>query len=131
MRTYIFAFLAAASLLLSAAVHAQNEAYFGFEPDIVTNYILPDEQRNLGYVRVTIEVMVPSVEDLKTIEHHEALLRDAFIRILSSQERGTIRTLQGRENIRKACLDRARQLLTQEVGQPIVKDLMFTKYLYQ
>lgn len=131
MRAYIFAFITATCLLLSTGAQAQNEAYFGFEPDIVTNYLLPDEQRNLGYVRVTIEVMVPTVEDLKIIEHHEALLRDAFISILSSQERETIRTLQGRENIRTACLQRAQQLLSQETGQPVVKDLMFTKYLYQ
>lgn len=131
MRFYILAIFAATSLLLSAGAYAQSEAYFGFEPDIVTNYLLPEEKRNLGYIRVTIEVMVPSIEDLKVVEHHEALLRDAFINIFSSQERETIRTLKGRENIRKACLERAQQLLRQEAGQPIIKDLMFTKYLYQ
>lgn len=110
---------------------AQSQAYFGFEPDITTNYIRQNEQRSLGYVRVAIEVMVPSVTDLKMMEYHQALLRDAFIRILSVQSEERVRSLNGREEIRLECLEVAKELMLRETGRDIVRDLIFTKYLYQ
>ncbi|HLV48823.1 MAG TPA: flagellar basal body-associated protein FliL [Aliidiomarina sp.] len=131
MRAFMFVLLAAATFVLSPAVQAQGQAYFGFEPDITTNYIRTGDQRSLGYVRVAIEVMVPSVGDLKTIEYHQALLRDAFIRILSVQSEERVRSLNGREEIRTECLEVAQELMLRETGKELVRDLIFTKYLYQ
>jgi len=44
-------------------------AYFGLEPDIVTNY-LGNSNRKLGYVRITIELMLEDVNDLEKADHH-------------------------------------------------------------
>ena len=53
-------------LLLSQNLWAQdaantpmkaNYAYYGFDPDIVTNYVKPTTEE-LGYVRVTMELMI-------------------------------------------------------------------------
>lgn len=131
MRAFMFVLLAAATFVASPTVQAQGQAYFGFEPDITTNYIRTGDQRSLGYVRVAIEVMVPSVGDLKTIEYHQALLRDAFILILSVQSEERVRSLNGREEIRIECLEVAQELMLRETGKELVRDLIFTKYLYQ
>ncbi len=131
MRAFMFVLFAAVVLMASPAAQAQGQAYYGFEPDITTNYIRSGDQRSLGYIRVAIEVMVPTTADLKTIEYHQALLRDAFIRILSTETEGRIRSLNGREEIRVACLEAARELIRKETGVDLVRDLIFTKYLYQ
>ncbi len=109
---------------------AANYAYFGLEPDIVTNYLGPSS-RNLGYVRVTIELMLEDAEYLPIAEHHEPLLRATVIDIFGRQPEQKVKSLTGREEIRKACLDRLRELLQQETGKPVVKEVIFTKYLYQ
>ncbi len=131
MRTFMFILLAVVAVLASPTSHAQGQAYFGFEPDITTNFVRSGDQRSLGYIRVAIEVMVPTTADLKIIEYHQALLRDAFIRILSTETEGRIRSLNGREEVRMACLEAARELILRETGKDLVRDLIFTKYLYQ
>lgn len=75
MYKYICSVLVATFFLLSP-VNAQEYAYFGFEPDIVTNYTVV--KKKMGYVRLTVELMVPG-DNLSVVEHHSPLLRDAII----------------------------------------------------
>lgn len=103
--------------------------YYGFEPDIITNYITYG--KTLGYIRVTVEIMVSKESDIETIDHHAPLLRDAIIRILGEQSEQKIKSLTGREEIRVKCLTAVNELLVQESGEKVAKDLLFTKYLYQ
>jgi flagellar FliL protein len=70
--------------------HAQEDmrpstfAYVGLEPDIVTNYA-GDNSQKLGYVRVTIEMMVADPSKIIDIEHHMPLLRATAIEVLGAQ----------------------------------------------
>lgn len=109
---------------------ASEVVYYGFDPDIVTNYVTAN-QRRLGYIRVTVELMLPDQKYLKTIEHHEPLILDAVIHVLNKQPEDKIKSLTGREEIRKNILEQVQQLLRRETGETVIKDLLFTKYLYQ
>ena len=73
----VFAALSLLCSLLSFSSHAQdapNYGYLSLEPDIITNYIGPSAKK-LGYVRVTVELMIDSVDVLDIAEHHLPLLR--------------------------------------------------------
>lgn len=105
-----------------------NVGYFGFEPDIITNYI--SNKRNIGFIRITAELMINDVSNVAIIEHHAPLLRDAIIDVLIRQPEQKIKSMTGREEIRLIILDRLRELMQKETGRPLVKDLLFTKYLY-
>lgn len=135
MRKYADGILVAAVLwLFSAPVQAQSEqrqVYFAFEPDITTNFVKLDETRHLGYVRVSIQAVVGSVNDLQLLEHHAPLLRDAFIEIFGEAQEGKVRSLTGRDEIRRDCLTKAQELMEQETGREVIKDIIFTNYLYQ
>lgn len=110
---------------------AQGEpAYYGFEPDITTNYIRDTENFRMGYIRVAVEVMVPSTQQLSTVEYHAPLLTDAFIRIFSQASEQQIKSLTGRDDLRMQCLEEAQRLLRRETGEPVVIDVIFTKYIY-
>lgn len=104
--------------------------YYGFDPDIVTNYVA-DNRRTLGYVRVSVELMLPSKDALKTIEYHEPIILDRIIGILSKQPEQKIKSLTGREEVRLQILEELQQLLKRETGQTMVQDVLFTKFLYQ
>ncbi|WP_105188305.1 flagellar basal body-associated protein FliL [Pseudoalteromonas sp. T1lg48] len=108
---------------------AADVGYYGFEPDIVANYI-SISGRKLGYVRVTVDLMLEDINNLAVVEHHMPLLRDAIVEILSQEPEEKIKSLSGREEIRQKCLERINTLLQQETGQDIIRDLLFTKYLY-
>lgn len=125
-----------APLLLLTALPAQAQqnvpevVYYGFDPDIVTNYVT-ENRRTLGYLRVSVELMLPSRDMLKTVEYHEPLILDTIIGILSKQSEEKVKSLHGREEIRLIILEQLQQVLRRETGQPMVQDVLFTKYLYQ
>ena len=117
-------------LLVSGQNAMAAYAYFGLEPDIVTNY-LSESSKNLGYVRVTVELMLEDANYLETAEHHAPLLRATTIDIFGRQPEEKVKSLTGREEIRMDVLRTLRELMQQETGSPVVKDVIFTKYLYQ
>src|SRR5690606_29043493 len=67
----------------AAPAHAQDPAYYGFQPDITTNYIRNEDHFRLGYIRVAVEVMVENTSYLDVVDRHSPLLTDAFIQIFS------------------------------------------------
>lgn len=107
-----------------------NYAYLGLEPDIVTNYVGPSS-RNLGYVRVTIELMINDVSELEVAEHHMPLLRATAIEVFGRQPEDKVKSLTGREDIRRVMLETFQTLMKRETGSTVIKDVIFTKYLYQ
>jgi flagellar FliL protein len=113
-------------LLMPLSTKAADYAYFGFEPDIVTNYIAV--KKKMGYVRLTVELMVPS-ENIEIVEHHSPLLRDAIIDIIGKQPEAKIKSIKGRSEIQLKCEEKVKALLTEETGQPLIKKLLFTQWL--
>ncbi|NRD71722.1 flagellar basal body-associated protein FliL [Shewanella sp. VB17] len=106
----------------------EEYAYYGFDPDIVTNYL--SSGRKLGFVKISIELMVKSPMDLVAIEHHDPLLRAAIIEILGSKTADKVKSLTGREEIRRECYEEVNRLIKQETGKESIINLLFTKYLY-
>ncbi|WP_299495895.1 flagellar basal body-associated protein FliL [uncultured Shewanella sp.] len=106
----------------------KNYAYYGLEPDIVTNYI--SDSKKLGFVRVNVELMVSEPQFLAQIEHHDPLLRAAILEILGKQGEEQIKSIIGKEAIRQACFEAVNRLLEEEVGEALVVNLLFTQYLY-
>ncbi|UTZ22890.1 flagellar basal body-associated protein FliL [Vibrio campbellii] len=134
-KRYIAQIIFALSLLASAPSWAESEeaapklAYFTLEPDLTTNFYTKGNK--LGYVQVRMDIMVMSQHDLAVIEHHQPLIRDAVIELLGKQTEDTIKSLSGREDLRKTLVKELNETLLPETGKTIIADLLFTKYLYQ
>lgn len=104
-------------------------SYYALEPDIITNYL--SDSKTLGYVRLTVDLMAASEEDKNLLKLHDPLIRDVIIRILGSKNSAQIKSLASREELRKECETRVNDLLEKEAGKRAVKELLFTKFLYQ
>jgi len=127
----VFAVMASVFLVMTPKAQAQTSfAYYGLEPDIVTNY-LGLNARNLGYVRVTVELMLNDADQIEAAEHHSPLLRATIIDIFGRQPEEKVKSLTGREDIRRMMLERLRTLMKKETGDEMIRDIIFTKYLYQ
>lgn len=113
-----------------AAPAQRKVVYHGFDPDIVTNYVT-DGQKSLGYVRVTMELMIKDEKFLPLIEHHEPLILDAIVGVFGKESDATIKSLRGREEVRMKILQKVNELMKKETGVELVQDVLFTKYLYQ
>lgn len=96
----------------------------------MTNY-LGSSARSLGYVRIAVELLLASPEHLEAAEHHAPLLRATVIDIFGRQTEADVKSLTGREEIRRNCLAALNELMKQETGAEIIQDVIFTKYLYQ
>lgn len=120
-------YLLLALTICSFNVKAADYVYFGFEPDIITNYVAV--KKKLGYVRLTVELMIDGSSNLEAVEHHSPLLRDAIINIIGQQSEEKIKSINGRHEIQKMCEDEIKALLTKETGKPLVKSLLFTQWL--
>ncbi len=103
--------------------------YYAMDPEFVTNY--QTEGPALGYVRVKVELMVDNAADIALLKQHDPLLRDAITAILGAQVKDQVRSVAGREEIRKACKKQVEKLLYRETGREVIRDLIFTIYLYQ
>lgn len=126
----LFAGIALAFTSVAQAQDKNQYAYIGLEPDIVTNFLGPSAKK-LGYVRVTVELMLYDVDQLEIAEHHMPLLRATAIEIFGRQPEEKVKSLTGREDIRRAITKALQDLMQRETGAQIVKDVIFTKYLYQ
>ena len=67
---------------------------------------------------------------LEVVEHHEPLILDKIVAAFGRENGDTIKSLTGREEIRLKILNQLREVLKEETGQDILKDVLFTKYLY-
>ncbi|WP_299085036.1 flagellar basal body-associated protein FliL [uncultured Paraglaciecola sp.] len=125
----LLTFLCYHSVVLAQETPRKIYAYYSLEPDIVTNY-LSTSARKLGFVRVTIELMLEDTALLEAAEHHSPLMRAATIEVFGSQPAEKVKSLTGREDIRLTCLKKLQELMLKETGTEMVKDVIFTKYLY-
>jgi flagellar FliL protein len=123
---------------LSFFVHAEEEttsdaapqlAYFTLEPDLTTNFFTKGS--NLGYIQVRIDIMVANAADLSIVEKHQPLIRDAVVELLGKQTEDAIKSLAGRDDLRKTLVKNLNDVLLAETGRTIIADLLFTKYMYQ
>ena len=133
-KSLVFRVLAVSCLVLGSnsamAQDKANYAYLGLEPEIVTNYI-SDSAKKLGYVRVQVELMINDVNQLEIAEHHMPLLRSTAIEIFGQQPEEKVKSLTGREDIRRAILKALQDHMKQETGGEVIKNVIFTKYLYK
>ena len=114
-------------LLSSTFAKAADYAYFGFEPSIVTNYVAV--KKKMGYVRLTVELMIEDASNYEIVEHHAPLLRDAIINIIGQQPESKVKSINGRHEIQRLCEDKVKELLKKETGKPLIKKLLFTQWL--
>ncbi|SEA78232.1 flagellar basal body-associated protein FliL [Alkalimonas amylolytica] len=121
------------SLYTPAAQAQRNEqdiVYYGFDPDIVTNYVTSG-RRSLGYVRVSVELMVADRSYLADIEYHEPLILNTIIRVFNQQHEDKVKSLTGREEIRQTILQELQAVLKRETGKDMIHDVLFTRYIHQ
>ncbi len=109
--------------------NAPHISYFSLNPEIITNYVTQNGE--MGYIRVKVDLMVNTTGELALVTEHEPLIRDIIIDVLGQETVEHIRSLKGRDIIRKECADKINARLQKETGKNMVRELLFTNYLYQ
>lgn len=135
LKRYLVQIMLVWSVIFSINSYAEEQpaapqlAYFTLEPELTTNFFTKGNK--LGYIQVRLDIMVANAADLPIVEQHQPLIRDAVIEMLGKQTEDTIKSLAGREDLRKSLVNRINNILLPEVGRTVIADLLFTKYIYQ
>lgn len=83
----------------------------------------------MGYVRISVELMIENSSHFEIVEHHDPLLRDAIITIIGQQPESKIKSINGRHEIQRLCEDKVKEILKKETGGTLIKKLLFTQWL--
>ncbi|WP_435235601.1 flagellar basal body-associated FliL family protein [Psychromonas sp. PT13] len=125
---FCFSFLSS-PLFAEEGAEANDYQYYSIEPDIITNYI--KSGKRIGFIRMTVELMVRSKDDYALLEKHDPLIRDRIITILGEQDEKAVKSVDQRDAIRQRCVEELNELLfTETKAKPII-DVLFTKFLFQ
>ena len=103
--------------------------YVNLDPPFVVNF---EAEAAVRFLQVTIGVMTrdPHIEAL--VKDNDPRVRNDMLMILSGQNYGSVSTNEGKEELRKKCLEAVRTIVKEMHGEPEkVEALYFTSFVMQ
>ncbi|MEX1058633.1 MAG: flagellar basal body-associated FliL family protein [Natronospirillum sp.] len=107
---------------------AQAGQYVDLQPEFVLNYGLDGR---LHYLRLEVTLMMTNAAAATEANHHAPALRHIVVMNVSKTPRADMQTTTGRQALRQRLLDDMQQLMTEETGQPLVQDILFSNLILQ
>lgn len=104
-------------------------SYYDLSPEIVTNYAATGKKN--GYIRVKVQIMVETPSDKEIVGYHASTLRDIVISTLNRSQADTIKSSDGRNSILEDCKNQMDAFFQKEEGRKLIKELLFTNYIYE
>ncbi len=126
-----------AILLLGLAGHAiaaekegaSKAIYYAMDPPFVVNL---NEGPRMHFMQITVQLMSRDPAIIAAIEANLPPLRDALIMLLSHQSGETMRSVQGREEVRKQALSDVQKVMAEVAGVKKGLDAVyFTDFVIQ
>ena len=120
-------------LMLSTA-HAQSGGgggdsnYYLIEPPVVVNIYDP---KRIKFIQVDTQVKVEDASVIKSIEKHKPAIRHSMLMLLSSQNLKDMKSVKGKEKLRKEALLAIQKVLKENTGKEGVSELYFTGFIIQ
>ncbi len=118
-------------LCLISAVNAEsgaNSSYFSIEPPMVVNIYDP---KRIKFLQVDTQVKVKNSGVIDDIELHKPAIRHAMLMLISSQNIKEMKTVKGKEKLRKEALKTIKKVLKEKTGKEGITELYFTGFIIQ
>ena len=112
----------------ASGVKENTTRYVALEPPLVVNV---DDNGTLRFLQVATQVSVKTPGADSMLEHHDPAIRDALIMLLSSKQVSEIRTVKGKENLRKQARSQIRKIMKRQTGETVVNAVYFTSFIIQ
>ena len=114
----------------AAVKHEQLPArYVTLDPPFVVNF---EAESTVRFLQITIGIMTRDVEVEKLIKDNDPRIRNDLLLILGGQNYETVSKLEGKEELRKRCLEAVRAVVLDSGGESAkVEALYFTSFVMQ
>lgn len=105
-------------------------SYVTFDEHFTTNFGDPEKPK-LSYLRVNVSMKVADDSTATRVRGHEPFIRDLIIRHLVRQKVETVRTEEAKTQLLTDIKTSVTEFLTEEEGEPLVEDVLFTEFVVQ
>ncbi|WP_371923531.1 flagellar basal body-associated FliL family protein [Pseudomonas sp. OIL-1] len=85
----------------------------------------------LQYLKVDVALRASDNAAVSRIEYHNPLIRNILVTLFARQTPDALAGLEGKEQLRSEALQAVQQVLEEEEGQPLVRDLLFNNLITQ
>ena len=103
--------------------------YVNLDPPFVVNF---EAEAAVRFLQVTIGVMTRDPHTESLIKDNDPRVRNDMLMILSGQNYSSVSTTEGKEELRKKCLEAVRTIVKEMHGEPEkVEALYFTSFVMQ
>ena len=103
--------------------------YVTLDPPFVVNF---EAESAVRFLQITVSVMTRDPEVEKLIKDNDPRIRNDLLLILGNQNYESVSKLEGKEDLRKRCLEAVRAVITDSGGDgPKVEALYFTSFVMQ
>jgi len=103
--------------------------YVTLDPPFVVNF---EAESAVRFLQITIGIMTRDLEIEKIIKENDPRIRNDLLLILGGQNYDTVSKLEGKEELRKRCLESVRTVVVESGGDgPKVEALYFTSFVMQ
>jgi len=105
-----------------------NTPYFEIKTPFVVNLA---NTGSLSFLQVNAELKVKNEDIKKLLYMHLPAIQHTMMMILSEQTAGDIKSVAGKQNLRKKTLKEIQQLLVEQIGTEAIDDIFFTAFIVQ
>lgn len=102
--------------------------FYALDPSFVVNI---DDGNMVRFLQVQVEVRLHDATAMDRIKTFQPRIRNDLIMLLSAQQRDTLRTPEGRQQLQVQVKDAINKVLTEESGSAGVDAVYFTKLVLQ
>ena len=103
--------------------------YIALDPPFVVNF---EAESAVRFLQVTAQIMTRDLETEKLVKDNDPRLRNDLLLILGGQTYASVSTTEGKEALRKKCLDATRSIVKDMGGEPNkIEALYFTSFVMQ
>lgn len=108
--------------------NGSGSSYFSLTPALVVNV---NDEGQVRHLQVNIQFRLKDAADAKYLDEHKAPVQYALILLLGGQKVSDIRTVKGKNQLRKQALTVIQNVMTKNVGHPIIEAVYFTGFIIQ
>ncbi len=111
------------------AAEDSNTEYVSIDPIIVTNY-KSKSKKKLGFIQLSAQLTVSNSEKATKLNTHMPLVRDYIVEFLNFSDEQLIKDVTKRKTFRKDLAKGIQKMLTEEIGEPLIDELIITRYMW-